>query len=581
MRSLHARAAVLAAILVLGPASRAAAAPPPEAPAGDPKADARALFEKARALTDESAWGPALAEFLASRRLYATWGNTLGAATCLRKLARFDEALDMFEQLLKEFAPSMPEGFRTAAQRELIELRGLVGTVDIEGAELGAGIAVDGKDRGTFPSPAPLRVAAGSHIVRVSKTGFLPFEARVDIAGGQSARTVARLTPLSRSGRLRVADGAGRALDVIVDGDVMGKSPWEGALAAGDHVVLLRGEGNLGTQPVSVPVQLDHTAAITLSAEELASAIRVEPTPVNGTVAVDSIVVGRGIWEGRLRAGAHKIEVAAGGFLADVREVRLGRSERLVVPVTLARDPSSPFWRKPPRPSHFVLEIDGAALVVPSFGGDVIGGCAGSCSAGPGLGARAALHAGYELGVGFGFGLTVGYLFAAESANGRGTSLTPVGASQGDSGTVSDTIAIHRGGLGGGWIGFSLGDRFPVHLRLGGGVAFATVTDTRSGSFAPQESGQPMFGVGPVTLSDLTLFGYVAPEIRAGIRLGAHVEINAGVEAMILFPLSQPSWDPQHPVNAGPDGIGTFPSQGFLGKAVFAVAPGLGLRYDF
>ena len=81
--------------------------------------------------------------------------------------------------------------------------------------------------------------------------------------------------------------------------------------------------------------------------------------------------------------------------------------------------------------------------------------------------------------------------------------------------------------------------------------------------------------------STSTLFGYVAPEMRLGLRLGDHVELSAGVEALVLVPLSRPSWPADHPVNAGIDGIGTFPFERLLGFAVFAVTPGLGLRYDF
>ncbi len=413
----------------------------------------------------------------------------------------------------------------------------------------------------------------------MTKPGFLPFEARVDVAGGQSARVQAHMLPLARSGRLRVASVNGAPLDVVVDGGVVGKAPWEGVLAPGDHVVFLRGEGNLGTQPVSVPVEIDRTATITLAAEELAAEVRIEPVPVNAGVAVDAVAVGRGIWEGRLRAGRHKIEIAAPGFLADARDVTLDRGQRAIVPVTLQRDPASPFWRKPPRPSRWLIELDGAVSIVPSFGGDVVGGCAGSCSAPPGLGAYAALRTGYELSGGFGAGLTLGYLFDAETSRGRTAQLFPVGSSP-DAGTLSDTVALHRGGLGGAWIGLTVGDRFPLHLRLGGGVAFATVTDTRSGTFT-SASGGPPFAVGPVTSSNLTFFGYAAPDIRAGIRLGKHFEIGAGAEALFLFPLSRPAWDPTHPVNAGPDGIGTFPSEQLLSRMLFAIAPGLTLRYDF
>src|SRR5258706_542611 len=79
-------------------------------------------------------------------------------------------------------------------------------------AEPGAAITIDGQSRGEFPALAPLRVATGSHAVRVTKEGFESFATRVEVAGGQSVRVVARLHALTRSGRLRVAEQRGRVL---------------------------------------------------------------------------------------------------------------------------------------------------------------------------------------------------------------------------------------------------------------------------------------------------------------------------------------------------------------------------------
>src|SRR5262249_17464450 len=93
-----AAAALAIAVLAGSPSARAQNDPGPAA--ADRKSEARAHFEKARALTVEGAWPAALAEFLRSRQLYPTWGNTLGAAASLKKLGRFDEALDLFERLL-------------------------------------------------------------------------------------------------------------------------------------------------------------------------------------------------------------------------------------------------------------------------------------------------------------------------------------------------------------------------------------------------------------------------------------------------------------------------------------------------
>ncbi|MEZ4295660.1 MAG: PEGA domain-containing protein [Polyangiaceae bacterium] len=575
------------------PASASASAAPsdgapPSEPPAEPdkddsaarKAEARARFEKGRKLSSEGAWSAALAEYLASRELYPTSGNTLGAASSLRKLARFDEALDMFEILLRDHAASLDADVRGAAQREVVELRGLVGTVEIEGAEIGAAITVDGRSRGEYPAPSPLRVAAGTHVVRVSKEGFETFESRVDVAGNGTARVTAALRPLAAAGRLHVAERAGGALDVIVDGARVGRTPWEGTLAPGDHVVLLTGEGDLGTLPLPVAVKVNETTRLTLAAEPLRSSIRVEPEPVTASVAIDAVALGQGTWEGRLRAGKHKIEIAAPGFVTAVRDVQLATDERAVVRIPLARDEASPFWSKPPPPSHFLVEVSGAVPVVPSFGGDIAGGCAGECRATPGFGAYVAARGGYELSSGFGFGLAGAFLFAQQTVASRPAALAPVGLDGEAQGSLDHTLAIRRAFLVGPWLGFSFGDRFPVHLRVAGGAAFAWVGETRAGTFTPVREG-PEYPVGPITVSTFAPFVHVSPDVRVGYRITKGFEVNVGVDALILIPLSKPAWDDRRPINAGVDGIGTFPAERFTGDLLLGIAPGVGARYDF
>lgn len=588
-------ALLVAVTLALAP-SRALAAdppPPPAVPAPDAgdasqakddaaerKAAARARFDKGKALSGEGAWGAALAEFLASRELYPTWGNTLGAASSFRKLARFDEALDMFEILLRDFSAALSAEVRTAAQREVVELRGLVGTIEVEGAELGAAITIDGRARGEHPSPSPLRVGAGTHVVRVSKEGFETFEARADVAGNRTVQIVAKMRPLVASGRLRIAEEGGAALDVIVDGVRAGVTPWEGTLSPGDHVVLLRGEGDLGTPPVPVTVTKDATARLTLRAERLTARVRVEPQPASASIAIDAVTVGQGTWEGALRPGAHKIEVAAPGFVAAARDVSLAEGERAVVPIVLQRDPSSPFWRKPPPPSRFLAEVAGSVPILPGLGGDIESACAAGCSAGPGIGAYVAVRAGYELPSGFGFGLAAGFLLAEQSIQGRPASIQPVGLSGQAEGVLDHTLAIRRGLLVGPWVGFSIGDRFPVHLRVAAGPLFAWVGDTRTGTFTPVREG-PTYPVGPLSVSAFAPFVHVTPDVRVGYRVTPRFEVSLGLDALVLIALDEPAWDADRPINAGADGIGTFPADRFVGRVLFGIAPGLGARYDF
>jgi hypothetical protein len=548
--------------------------------AADKKAEARAHFDKGKALSNEGAWPAALAEYLASRELYPTWGNTLGAASSLRKLARFDESLDMFEVLLRDFPAALSAEVRTAAQREIVELRGLVGTIEIDGAELGAAISVDGRGRGEYPAPSPLRVAAGTHVVRVSKEGYEPFEGRVDVAGNRTARVTATLRALAAAGRLRVTEQSGVALDVVVDGDRVGPAPWEGPLAPGEHVLFLRGEDDLGTMPLAVTVKRDETVRLTLAAEKLSARVRVEPEPPTASVAIDGVTVGQGTWEGRLRAGKHRLEIASPGFTASVREVSLTDGQRDVLRIQLARDPGSPFWSKPPPPSRFMAEVGGGVPIVPGFGGDIAGSCTGGCVADPGLGAYVAVRAGYELSSGFGFGLAAGFLYSEQVVAGRSAALRPVGTKTSAKGTLDDAISIRRGFLVGPWIGFSVGERFPFHARVAAGAMLAWVGDTRSGTFDPVREG-PAYSVGPLSTTTFAPFIHVSPDIRVGYRVTPRFEVAVGVDALVLIALEEPAWDDERAVNAGADGIGTFAAERTLGNVVFGIAPGVSLRYDF
>ncbi|AUX42052.1 uncharacterized protein SOCE26_034770 [Sorangium cellulosum] len=538
-------------------------------------------YGRGRAFYDKREWSKALAEYAAARQLYPSWTATASAALCLTQLGRHDEALEMFETLLRDFGDRLPAAAKQAAQRQLDELRRLVGILEVDAAEPGALIVVDGRPRGEAPLPAPLRLTSGSHWVRVFKEGFEPFEQRVEIAGDRVVRVSARLRPLLRMGRLRVVEQGGRPLDVVVDGNVMAKTPWEGLLAPGEHTVVLRGERHLGTPPVRVQVEVDKTVPLTLSAEELASALRVEPVPVNATVAVDGVTVGRGLWEGRLRAGAHRVEIAAPGFLPESRRVVLGRDQIEVARVTLERDPSSPFWRKPARPPRFVVEgiLDG--MLVPSFGGGVAGTCIRGCDDALGTGLAAVLHAGYELGVGLGFGVTAGYVAASQELDDRETAITPVGLAR-NLGTVDDQLTL-RGVMLGGWLGFTvpLGERFPLQFRVGAGALVGSLLDERSGGTFTASGGAP-YDINTFTQKHPARFAYVTPEVRIGFPIGRRVQLNAGVALPVLIDLKGSVWDVAQVVPAGTDGRGSFPEKETLvGSVVLTVAPGIGVRYEF
>jgi len=553
----------------------AAPAPPPEDDKAQAKQQARVHFEKGVTLQEEEAWAPALAELRQSLALFPTRAATKNAAICLQKLERYDEALDTFQALLRDY-PNLTAEDKALAQRAIGRLQGLVGSLEITGAEAASSVIVDGKPRGETPLKGALRVSAGSHVVRVYKDGYLPFETRVDVAGGQSTRLPVQLAALTQSGRLKVSESRGRAVDVVIDNAVVGKAPWEGALAPGAHSVSLRGGEEFGTQPATARVKVNEVTVLNLVAEDLQAWIRVEPTPAGAAVSIDGVEVGRGVWEGRVRTGEHKVEVSEDGFLASSRTVAVDKGGREILPVELARDRSAARWA---RPAHPFLDFSGGFAFSPEFGGELAERCTSTCESSFAPGGFGLVHVGYAFPSGLELGGSVGIVSIASNRTEESVGLlTPVGSPLPQQGTTSDALRITAAALGihG---GFQFGDRFPITARLAAGVLLGSFVDDRSGSFRDSLGQQNATGV--VRESPTLAYAYVGPEARVGLRLREDVVISAGITGLALIGIAKPTWSNKRLINAGADGVGTYPSETMMGDVAFMIAPSLGVRFDF
>lgn len=586
--SLKRRTAALSGLLALSLlATSLGAQPPPDPPPDDPAApaegaggdaeararqDARRHFERGLSLYDAGTWDAALAEFLLSRKLYPTRAATKNAALCLRRLGRFDEALVMLELLLA--FPELTAEERRWTQAEIAAMRGLVGGLVVEAAEPGATVAVDGDTRGTTPLPAPLRVSAGSHMVRVYKPGFEPWETRVEVAGGQSISLRPQLTPLLQSGWLAVEEVAGKALEVVVDNAVMGRSPWRGLVAPGEHTVHLRGEGRLGTQPASVTVRLNQVTNLLLLAEELPATLRVEPTPAGASVVIDGVSVGRGYWEGALRPGIHRVQIAAQGFEPEVFEVALRADEPRTIRAALEPIAGPPLWWVQAR---FFLEADAFHGAFTGLGGDLVGACAEGCSAPLGAASLVMGRAGYRLPSGLLLAVEAGYLAGDQLVYGRSAAVRPTGLPE-NPGRAIDNLTLH-GALVGLSPGLRLDGALPLTFGIGVGAFLGELEDAREGSFTPR-SGQPYAAA---VTEVLTVQGmYIAPEVRIRAQLGPRLEIGAGVRALFLILPSPPSWVPyDSPVQAASDGEGYFLARRLSSAVLAGAAPGMFARYEF
>ncbi|MDI3284238.1 PEGA domain-containing protein [Polyangium sp. 15x6] len=556
-------------------------------PTKEDKEEAYRQFKRGVELMGEKAYAPALAAFQRSRELYAGKSATKNIAACMREMQRYDEAVDAYEQLLR--FPNLTASDKLEAQQYIAEMRARVGTIEIEGAELGAVITIDGQVKGEFPPPNPLRTAAGSHVVRVYKEDFEPFEDRVEVNGGETRRLTAKLRPLKDSGRIRVVELSGRALDVYVDGARSGKTPWEARVGVGRHVVQLGGAGTLGTQPAAVVIKPQETQLLSLRAENLDAAIRVEPTPPDARVAIDGVEVGAGVWFGRLKSGNHLVEIYQEGYVKYSKEWSLEPGTRPLVNPVLKRDTGAQRWAK------WAFEFDsGLVAATPSLGGDVLEtSCGDGCSPSAGLGTLSRLMVSYEWGFGLGVGPEVGYLASWQSVEGRKVVILPKGFDS-QVGVGKDTLRLTGVTLGvSGSYRFG-SERVPVGIRVGGGVLIGQIRDDRDA----RDFTSTQAGIGNVSNVSMTpelvkaYFAYFRPEFYAGLRLGKHFEIGADMSLLMLFSLGQPRFDDTQPVTVSlsveDNGVArtsrsyaTFPNEALTGQVIFSVVPGLRARYDF
>jgi len=175
------RAAVLA--LALGGLRHG----PALAQEADPKQAAKLHFDAGNGLLARGEVAAALAEFQQSRALFPTRGNTLNAAIALQRLGRFDEALELYGTLPRDFELDAEQ--RSRVEREIELLRGLTGTLVIR-AEPGVSVSIDGRERGSAPFREPLIVLGGGHTVRARQPGRAGFERRIEIVTGSQQELV-------------------------------------------------------------------------------------------------------------------------------------------------------------------------------------------------------------------------------------------------------------------------------------------------------------------------------------------------------------------------------------------------------
>lgn len=621
----HVRSRVLALLLTLAsvcffvasawaqtPAAASAAAAPAAAVDDEQKrTEAKERFLRGLELAAQDNWDAALVEFLTSRELFPTRVALSNIPISLRHLKRYAEAIEAYAELDQKFGSALSVEDRKRMEDAVAELRTFVGELDVTSDQPGSTVVIDGQQRGTTPLAAPLIVNAGTHSVRVSRAGFESFETQVPVAGKQRKAVAARLRLLSKSGVLIVREAGSQVLDVLIDGAVVGKTPWQGSLAVGFHAVALRGAGDIGSLPGAATIKDGETATITLAATRLDARVRVEPVPASARVDLDGVSVGAGIWEGQLTSGEHRIEVYAPGHLPYRKSLTVSSARREIVRVALERDLSDPMWSAGFRP-HLFVEVMGGLALASGFGlgaesacdhavtltsGQVVDGCSEQSAP---LGFIAGGRGGYQLTSGLAVEVFLGFLSMSQSMK---RALVAQGETQGDT-TLSFSSSDARDDtsltapLAALSVSYQFFDKTPLLFRVWGGAARARVKHELSGTFSgdvPDMSSGELLPVSrDVAVNEPAMnvwIPMIGPEVRFGYRFSKRFAMDIGVAGFLFLGPSESRSGGSHDDTRRDtylDDLSSDVRPGFIHfdeeasvSTFFGVLPTLGARVDF
>jgi len=496
--------------------------------------EAKRLFRQGNELRKAGDFQRALELYQQSRAIVASVPNTLDAAVCLQQLGRDDEALELYEILLTELADKLGPDDKQAIAAATRQLRPRVASVEVS-ANVAGTLVVDGRMRSSVPMRSPVRVMPGTHVIRVLKDGFETFEKRVTLRAGATTRIDARLSPLGVAGKLRVDSAAARGADLYVDGALLGRLPWEGTLAPGQHVVFVR-KGDTGTAPSLLKIVEGQTALVEPRPRPLSRELRVLVEPPTAPLTIDGVPLGNGSWRGRLPVGKHVLEAREEGYRPGHLAQTVGATSSGDILLRLAIDPDHPRWAT--AHGRIFVEAFGGYAFGGSLGSDAESPCdAGHCSSeGSTGGILAGARGGYELPFHLALEVTGGYLSIGKTLTrsldhpftDNGTPV-PVTYTYNDDIRLSGPFAA---------LGLAyradIGEHFGVDVRADFGAVLMRSTDQVTASAATaDESAAAFVQNAGAAAGSAALFAMPAAEVR--VRLGAfHVGAGLVVPVFLL-----------------------------------------------
>ena len=212
--------------------------------------------------------------------------------------------------------------------------------------EQGANVWVDGELIGVTPIKTD-KLASGSHTVRVMKDMYKMTEKSFTVTDGQTTNATlnmsANFVTLTLTVDADTDSDSDSDSDIYVDEEYKGKGKWTGRLSEGAHIFEAR-KANHKPSKKSLDLVMGENKTITLDA----------PTPINGTIDVDSSPMGATIYiDGKhygetpnyisdILIGEHELKLTKQGCAPITKTINIKEGETLKINEKLQSNSQQP-----------------------------------------------------------------------------------------------------------------------------------------------------------------------------------------------------------------------------------------------
>lgn len=346
----------------------------------DEREKARLALESGIQLFKAGKFDLALEQFLLSRSLLPNGANTFNAAMALQELGKLDEAHELFEETLSQFAQEISETNQRSIAKVLSEITTQTGVVTLNSTLVGLSISVDGQSR-TLQNHR-VRLLPGQHVLRISKAGFRSSRVSVIVQAGKTSLVDVDMRPVGAWLSVKIpptdTGNAAESWKLLLDGSDAGPLPWDGGVGIGRHLIqivggTLPGQWSVGSELTMVEAK---EGEITLFEPSVSSVSKVElrTNPEFADLSIDNIPLGSNRWIGYLPHRNHHFRALLSGYLPYSATIDV--TENVELMLELKPDLRDPRWQKP---KWFKIGAIGGAVAGASLGGRSFASCGSDC----------------------------------------------------------------------------------------------------------------------------------------------------------------------------------------------------------